>query len=293
MISVPSSTALRRRGASSTEYILLVVFVAIALLALVNTFGYQVQKLWRRDTLVLDTGRPIETGGPVTLGTAVAPVVGPVTPRNFPAGGEITPEVRGWDAVEELLQQSAVGRDALRYAREHNVEVRLVPGIGSQFNPPSGPIDLNTDGGAEDMALTFVHEVNHARGAASGAQPNVSTAPRATYVNGMIAEEVDGTVASIETKRELVAAGRPVTATFPLEAEYTAAYNTASAAFAAANPGSTPAQRDAAGRAAGRQAVLDGFNNGSVIAGNTQPPTTYPQYYGQYWDSVNAPAAGS
>lgn len=285
------SSARSRLGQASTEKILLVSMIAIALLAIVTTFGYKVQKQWRRSVIALDTGSPVQSGGPISLGDAVAPVVGPVTPRNFPAGGEVTGEERAWDAVVELLQQSPTGREALRYAREHNVNVRLVPGIGSQYNPPTGPIDLDTNGGAQDMALTFVHEINHARGEIEGTHPNIMTAPRATYVNGMIAEEVDGTVASIVAKMELQRAGTTVTATFPLEAQYVTAYNTAIANLRAANPAATPAQLEAAGRAAGRQAVLDGFNNGTVVAGNTNPPQTYPQYYGAAWDA-NHPAGG-
>ncbi len=73
----------------------------------------------------------------------------------------------------------------------------------------------------------------------------------------------------------------------------TTAYNTAVTDFRAANPAATPAQLEAAGRAAGRQAVLDGFNNGTVVAGNSIPPLTYPQYYGGAWDGFHPVGGGS
>lgn len=290
---IRSPAAVRRRGQTSTETILLVVLIAIAALAIVTTFGYKVQRLWKKDVIALDTGQPPVGGGPLSLGNAVAPVTGPVVARNFPAGGEVTSEERSWDAAVDLLQSSAIGREALAYAHAHNVPVRLVPTIGSQYNPPNGPIDLDTSVSPEDMALTFVHEVNHARGQIQGTHPNIATAPQNVYVTGMIQEEVVGTVASIEAKMELTAAGKNVTAVFPLEPQYMAAYNAAVAAARAANPAATPAQLQAAGRAAGYQAVLTGFNNGTVVAGNTNPPLTYPQYYTNAWNAAHPGGAGS
>lgn len=277
----PARRPAGRSAQASTEQILIVLGVAIAALAIVTTFGYKVQRLWRKDIVALDSGHP-PLQPPIELGTAVDGNTS-ATPRPFPADGVTTPEERTWDAAVDVLNRSEIGREALRYAMEKGVGIRLSPGGPDWFNPPAGPIEMDANESPESIALTFVHELQHARGAIEGTVPDIMTSTRDDYVNGMIMDEVIGTVASIESKLELVRAGVPITATFPLEAEYVAAYNQAVADARAANPAATPAELDQAGKAAGLARVVAGFHNGEVSAGNSGQ--TYPQYYGSSWDS--------
>jgi hypothetical protein len=109
------------------------------------------------------------------------------------------------------------------------------------------------------------------------------TDTRADYVDKMLKEEVQGTVESIQAKNELVAAGKSISASFPLEAEYNKAYKDAADALKASTPTATPDALKAAGEKAGYDAVRKGFDDGKVVT-STPPKDKYPDYYGKSWD---------
>lgn len=212
----------------------------------------------------------------VLIGSFGAPAT--ATPRP----GE-DPRVTG---IRIILSGSPTGRQALEIFDRYNVGVQFASGTGSFFDGASNTITLDTSEGSMDQALTFVHEMGHAEYHHEGRTADINALGRQDYIDGMLDEEVDGTVRSIEAERELREAGYDTGgAQFPLQSDYHQAYNQAVTNTQAANAGATPEQLNAAGRQAGRQRVEDGFRNGEVVTSNTNAP--YPDYYGDAWDGAH------
>lgn len=164
---------------------------------------------------------------------------------------------------------------------------------------------LDTGETHAESALTFVHEMNHAHYHHAKLEANIATMTKVAYVNAAVAEEVEGTVLSIEAKSEMkvtqasnhtaakaaaakstdpavrgkaIPAPTPITATFPLGAEYNAAYQ------AKIRAGKSQAEA----RTAGRARVRKGFDDGEVKTSNTNQK--YADYYGASWDAAHPPA---
>jgi hypothetical protein len=204
-----------------------------------------------------------------------APAPGDAAAAGTPAdaGAAATPD--RWQTIETLLKQSALGTIALDRKTEYSVGVEYQAGTGSFYDSGANKMTLDTTETAEESALTFVHEINHAHWHHKGLGADVQTMTREAYVQKMLDEEVEGTVLSIEAKGEIVAAGATITATFPLESEYRTAYDAAKAA----------GQGTEDCRKAGLERVMLGFKNGEVVTSNNGQ--SYPDYYGDYWDTVH------
>ncbi|MBI5365665.1 MAG: hypothetical protein HZA54_01405 [Planctomycetes bacterium] len=277
-----------RRGTAMTEYALIVSIVAIALMLVTTMFGRQIAALFQRSSSALGTGEvapaPAAMPGQYTSISDYS-FDGRGGPGSTPGIEPPTTAAERLAAARALLNSFPDGRTILAYLDAHGVSVVSASGDGSYYSSGSSSVTLNTDGSAEDIALTLIHEANHARYDKEGVGANIATDTRADYVNKMIEEETVGTVASIELKNALLARGRPVTATFPGEGDYNAAYARAVADLRAANPGATPAQLETAGRAAGRAAVRRDFDDGTFTTSNTG--ATYPTYYGSAWDGAH------
>jgi hypothetical protein len=198
-----------------------------------------------------------------------------------PAAPALTGNAARWAEIERLCNLSALGRTALGQKTTYSVGINYASGTGSFYDSGSNAMTLDTSETAAESALTFIHEMNHAHYHHAGLGANVQTLGRQAYVDGMVAEEVEGTILSIEAKGEIVAAGESTTATFPMETQYHQAYQASIAAGGNA----------AAARAAARERVRLGFVNGEVVTSNTN--ASYPSYYGTYWDSVHPASTGS
>ncbi|GIU82510.1 MAG: type VI secretion system tip protein VgrG [Acidobacteria bacterium] len=188
--------------------------------------------------------------------------------------------------IRNILANSERGRHALEVYDRYGVNPTFNPGQGSSFDHSTNTMNLDPSQSPTNSALTFVHEMNHAEVSHEHRSGDVQNQTREEYVNTMLQEEVDGTVASIEAKRELQASGTDVSgASFPLESEYNQAYSNAVEEARRQNPNLTDEEADAIGRAAGRARVLQGFQNGEVVTSTNGQ--NYPNYYGQIWDRAH------
>jgi hypothetical protein len=225
-----------------------------------------------------------------------------------------------WKSVQDFIKASPTGQHALDQQKKYSIAIKWQPGGGSYYDAGSKSMVLDSALNAEQVALNFVHEMNHAEfdkegEGAHGKDKNISTMSREEYVVAMLDEEVKGTCLSIETKMELEAAGQKVASKYPLEDEYRAAYEKATGGKKkeapiepakdakkdaeptgtgdkAETPKGDPAKKsaggsglDAAGKKAGYDAVLKGFKDGLVTTSNTGEK--YPDYYGKAWDKAN------
>jgi hypothetical protein len=213
---------------------------------------------------------------PSWVGSPAPATGGGTTPPTPP----VDPDVQKLKDIKDLLKDSATGAAAVKYLEDKAVKVDFVTGGGSYWDGTRIVIDRGHS--TERAALTLVHEVNHTEATLEGTGANIDTDTRADYVSKMLKEEVGGTVESIQAKNELVAAGKSISATFPLEAEYNKAYKDAVDAAKAADASASAETLKAAGEKAGSEAVMKGFNDGKVVTSNTSEK--YPDYYGKAWD---------
>ncbi|MCX7640412.1 MAG: type VI secretion system tip protein VgrG [Pyrinomonadaceae bacterium] len=188
--------------------------------------------------------------------------------------------------IRNTLQHSERGRHALEVYDRYGVIPSFNPGKGSFFNGSTNTVNLDPSQNTITSALTFVHEMNHAEEYHERRTGDVHKQSKQDYINEMLQEEVDGTVASIEAKIELKQNGVDVSnAHFPLENEYLQAYQDAVNSAINNNPNLSESELDAIGRAAGRDRVMKGFQDGEVVTSTNGQK--YPDYYGSYWDQVN------
>jgi hypothetical protein len=182
--------------------------------------------------------------------------------------------------MKDFVKDSPTGAAAMKYLDDKKLTVDFVAGGGSYWDGSKVVVDRNES--TQEAALTLVHEVNHSKATLDHTGADIAKDSRSDYVRKMLDEEVKGTVDSIKTKNELLAAGHTVSASFPLETQYNKASQDAVDALKKSDPHATPAALAAAGEKAGTAAVLKGFQDGSVVTSNTKEK--YPDYYGSGWD---------
>ena len=202
-------------------------------------------------------------------------------------------EKKKLEEMKTILDASATGKEALKLMEDHKVAVKFKPGGGSYFDSSSNSMVIDSHETAANSALTFVHEMNHARYHHEGLSADVTSLSREDYVKKMVEEEAEGTVKSIEAKIELEGTKIDVSkASFPLEKEYRKAYKASIDAAKAKLPKRgligtmiDEARLLVAARIAGKERVIKGFMDGEVVTSNTKE--SYSKYYGKYWDKVN------
>jgi hypothetical protein len=185
--------------------------------------------------------------------------------------------------IKDTLKDSPTGAAAVKYLEDKNIKVEFADGGGSYWDGNKIVIDRTRP--VDRNALTLVHEINHAKASIDGPKADIAKDTRADYVTKMLDEEVRGTVDSIKAKNELVASGKTITATYPLEAKYNEAYKKGVEDAKKANPKATDAELKAAGEKAGYDRVLKGFQDGEVTTSTTG--VKYPDYYGSAWDRAH------
>jgi hypothetical protein len=179
----------------------------------------------------------------------------------------------GLDRDSELVQRllsTESGRRTLQWLADNNIPIVIDPGeTGAYWNGTEIVL-----GEGYDDAAVVVHEANHAQATVNGRSANANTQSRDDYVTTAVNEEVDGTVEQIQAAQELRIAGYTV-GRQPAERAYDTAYQQA------IQDGQTRAQAERAGW----EAVRGEFYNGNIVTSTNGQ--SYPEYYGDYWDSVN------
>jgi hypothetical protein len=205
-------------------------------------------------------------------------------------------EVKGSDTfkkkfeeAEKVLKNSTTGKEALAVVAKYSIDVKEgTAGGGSEYSASANAMMIDPNENAVDVALTFVHEVNHAKAYHEGKWADPKKQSRDEYIKAEIQEEAEGTVKSIETKIELEGTKIDVSkASFPLESQYRKAYKAAVDKAKAADATKSESDLKIIGRKAGMARVVKGFYDGEVIISTSKAPVTYPDYYGGIWDKKN------
>ena len=173
------------------------------------------------------------------------------------------------DLVQMLLSTER-GRQTLQWLADNDIPIVIDPNTtGAYWDGTQIVLGENFDN-----AAVVVHEANHARYDAEGRNPDATQMDRDAYVAASVDEEVDGTVQQIIAAKEFREAGYEI-GQQPAEAAYDAAY------AEAIQNGQTIGEAERAAR----DAVSDEFYNGGIVTSTNGQ--SYPDYYGDYWDSVN------
>lgn len=217
----------------------------------------------------------------------------PVGDATQSCGGEGCDEFLG--EVEDLLADSATGREALEYMRDNNIRVDVVAdGRGSRYSNMDRRIYLDRTEGTSRAAMALVHEVEHRRRLDCGDRPSLRDSTRDGYIRGMIAEETAATSAAIRTRQELIEAGHGGMEgiDYPGTDDYEGSQRPAEAD--ALDRGASDEDARTEGRQAGEAAVESGFNDGSYTTtdATTGEDQTYPDYYGSEWDAAHPRRSG-
>jgi Flp pilus assembly pilin Flp len=285
----------RDSGASAVEYggvLLLVAAIVAALVtigvpgrvsanvdqAICRIFGGECQAQGPPGPTTIPSVPP--TPGQQNAPPTPAPSPGPVVPQPLPPPEQTE--------TESVLNETQLGRDALAWAKQYGVAIIYRRGGGSYYSDDDNVVYIDTDQSPEERAVTFVHEINHAK---NRDQPDPKKMGRDEYVDKSIDEETNGTVLEIQANQQLQDKRGPgkVPNTL-LQTEYQDAYHQAIAdenkARAQNNrPPLTPEQARQVGADAGRGRVKQAFEKGEVQTSNTGDG--YRDYYGKSWDDAH------
>lgn len=190
-------------------------------------------------------------------------------------------------AVAAILNQIESGQNALALMEKYAVEVKFVTGGGTYYLALENKIVINRNQSTQRAALSFIHEMTHARYYNEGLRVDIGGADQELYVQGRIEEEAEGVVNSIEAKKELAAAGFDVSQMiYPLEEAYTEAHQRAQNAARVRKQDITSTELESIGQDAGTAQVIQGFVNGEVQGSKRSSP--YTETYGECWSAADA-----
>lgn len=204
--------------------------------------------------------------------------LGPIT------GGVSKVEANGRMAeITNVLVQIEIGRQALAIAEIYEVEIQFEDSPGAVYRSYNNTMIIDINYSPERAALSFIHEMAHARYYHEGLRPDINLTGRENYISARLGEEAEATALSIEAKTEMAKAGLNVDGIgYPMEKHYHEA-RTAAEKTAFMGERTIPAtELTAIGQEAGLERMLAAFTDGEVWTSRTNKP--YPDYYGQCWD---------
>ncbi len=299
----------RDRGEGAISYIAVILVIA-AVIGVVATSSIGGKISGGLESAICEvSGDDCET--PSTTPRSGGPVAGPSvlpTPGQQPTPGQNgpTPEPspspgppvrtpptpkppKEQTETEAVLNETQMGRDALKWVKDNGVRVVYRSGGGSYWSDDDKTFYIDTNQSPEERANVFVHEVNHGK---NRNVPDPKKMDKNEYVDKAIDEETQGTVDQIKNNQQLQQArganGAPPDTL--LQNEYEAAYQNAidaenKARAKAQRPPLTPEEERRIGEDAGRKRVKDAFKNGEVVS--SVDGNTYPENYGDAWDDAN------
>lgn len=191
--------------------------------------------------------------------------------------------------TEAALQETQLGRDAVQWAKDHDIKVVYYNGPGSYYRDSENTFYVDVNQSVDERANTYVHEMNHAR---HDGEPDPDDMDRQPYIDASIREETDGTVLEIRNNQQLrEARGTPNDPPDTLmQAEYEKAYKDAVDRENAARarnqrPPMTPEQERRVGEEAGWKEVNSGYYDGRIVQSTDQK--SYEESNGEEWDDAH------
>jgi len=173
------------------------------------------------------------------------------------------------------------------------VAITMTPGGATVYdqstNPPGGTIQL--DPAATDPAGSTVHEAGHAEAHNEHRDADTQTQSRADYIDTQLREDAHNERMAYENEQQLADNGTPEPYNSSTSGRYHSAYTADETAYRAAHPDASEAEVRQHANDAAEAAILQDYRNGTINTGNTTPPQSYVNYWGQAYDGT--PGAGS
>jgi ribosomal protein S11 len=192
--------------------------------------------------------------------------------------------------IQAILSQSEIGRSALVQAEQYEVKIQFEAGQGTVYQSFNNTMTIDAAHSPERAALSFVHEMVHARYHHEAIRPVMVAVGRQAYVEARVLEEAEAVALAIEAKMALEAAGVEFgQAHPPLEDHYLGAHEAAKKAAVARERDISQVELAVIGQAAGRERAVQAFANGELLTSHTME--TYPDYYGSCWDRTDTLAS--
>ncbi|MGO1167051.1 MAG: hypothetical protein ACTMHL_10585 [Janibacter sp.] len=173
--------------------------------------------------------------------------------------------------IQEMLR-TAKGRATLDWMARNDIAIIEDPNQkGAIYDPERNAMVM---GPGYDDSSTVVHEANHAQWDAEDRPVAATEASKEDYLDDRLRDESEAVAAEVQYAKEQRAIGE---GSPPDEAET----NYDAARDAAIQSGKSEEEA----HEAGVDAIQDLFESGYYTTSNTGE--TYPEYYGNHWDSVN------
>lgn len=198
-------------------------------------------------------------------------------------------ENAAFTAMRNRLNTSAQGRHALEVFERNNVQVTNNPGGTAYSGNPTNSVNLDP-ARAADAAPGFVHEMGHAEAEQGGTSADVQAQTRADYIDTQLREDAAAERRAYESEEQMNAAGGSEQYNSSTRGTYVAARDAERARLQAAEPGISDEELNRRANDAGEAAILQDYRNGNVNTGNTNPPQSYVDYWGQDYDNRHTPA---
>ncbi|MEC8026015.1 MAG: zeta toxin family protein, partial [Myxococcota bacterium] len=217
---------------------------------------------------------------------AIRVVPDSVTPR--PAGTISATQARRWQKTVADLETTPTGRDTLRHIQEKGVKVRLEDHAGGFFVPGANEIILGMNiRGRSNRSGVLAHEGGHSRH--RDLVPEMETSSREGYVRGMAQDEARAQILLFEHHLEQ---GRIPENQAGYDT-YMDAYHTERQRLQADHPEMSDIEVHERARQRGEDELADFW--GQNISPNAEAknadggsPSNYNDYYGSYWDAMDA-----
>ena len=185
--------------------------------------------------------------------------------------------------IQAVLNQSELGRLVMAQAEQYEVDIQFKAGGGTLYKTFDNAITIDVIHSPERAALSFVHEMVHARYHHEGIRPHMSEVGREAYVEARILEEAEAVALAIEAKIALQAAGVDFgPSTYPLEGSYMNARDRAKNSAIARERDISQVELAQIGQAAGEERAVQAFVDGELAT--SREMVSYLEYYGSCWD---------
>lgn len=235
-----------------------------------------------------DTGEP---GYLSRRGTGSRP---PRNSRRLPGQHYVAPPRPGespqMTAIRDRLQHSEAGRHALEVYDRYNVQSNFTPGHAAEYDSDHNTVYL--DPNSSTLPTTFVHEMGHAEPQNEGRSADVANQSREDYINTQLREDAHAESQAYQAEQELNDAGYPDNHHTVTEPVYNQAYNDAEAQARQDHPEWSEEQVREHAHQQAEDAISQEYQDGNITTGNTNPPQSYTDYWGDYWDSQHPGAGG-
>lgn len=185
--------------------------------------------------------------------------------------------------MRNRLNTSAQGRHALEVFERNNVQVTTNPG-GTVYDGSTNTVNLDP-ARTDSPASGFVHEMGHAEAHHDGREADINNQTRADYIDTQLREDANNERRAYEAEREMNEAGGSESYNSSTRANYQAAHDAERDRLHRDHPEMPEDEVERRANDAGEARILQDYRDGNVNTGNTTPPQSYVDYWGNAWDA--------